>query len=180
MKRRTFITQSSLALGGLALGGGCSTPSPSRRDSRNELTRDLVGYWPLRVDARDHSGHGHHGLVHGAGPAEGQFDGRGSYIEVPPGDSLNLRRGDFTLAAWVWTAPDTEDVLGDILTQFDARRRRGFNFGLKASAGGYSSHGDDRHVFFGLDDGRVSAWEDCGRPSPTSNYGVRIQTSGRG
>jgi len=130
----------------------------------------MVGYWPLRGDARDHSGHGHHGVVHGAGPAEGQFDGRGSHVEIPPGDSLNLGRGDFTLAAWVWTAPDTEDVLGDILTQFDPVRRRGLNFGLKASAGGYNSHGDDRHVFFGLDDGRVGAWEDCGRPSLTSNY----------
>jgi hypothetical protein len=144
------------------------------------LTRDLAGYWPLRGDAHDHSGHGNHGVVHGAGPAEGQFDGRGSHIEVPPSDSLNLGQGDFTLAAWDWTAPDTEDVLGDILTQFDPVRRRGFNFGLHASAGGYSSHGDSRHVFFGIDDGRVGAWEDCGRPSLTSNCGVRTRTNGPG
>jgi hypothetical protein len=169
LRRRTFITQSSLALGGLALGAGCST-HPPHGGSRKGQTQDLVGHWPLRGDARDHSGHGNHGVVHGTGPAEGQFDGRGSHVEVPPGDSLNLGQGDFTLAAWVWTAPDTEDVQGDILTQFDPVRRRGFNFGLKSSAGGYSSHGDDCHVFFGLDDGRVSAWEDCGRPSSTSNY----------
>jgi hypothetical protein len=168
--RRSFIAQTGAALAGLGLGAGCSTPATSRTNTRNELTCDLAGHWPLRGDARDHSGHGNHGVVHGAGPAEGLFDGRGGHIEVPPGDSLNLGQGDFTLAAWVWTAPDTEDVIGDILTQFDPVRRRGFSFGLHASAGGYSSQGDSRHVFFGIDDGRVGAWEDCGRPSLTSNY----------
>ena len=137
---------------------------------RSGLTSDLAGYWPLRGNAQDHSGHGNHGRVHGSGAAEGNFDGRGTFIEIPSSASLNVGQGDFTLSAWVWTAPDTEGVLGDILTQFDPVQRRGFNFGLKASGGGYSSHGDDRHVFFGIDDGRVSAWEDCGRPSPTSNY----------
>ncbi len=44
------------------------------------------------------------------------FDGRGRHVEAPSGDSLNLGRGAFTLATWIWTAPDTKDVLGDILT----------------------------------------------------------------
>jgi hypothetical protein len=170
MNRRTFLTQTGAALGGVAFIAGCATPRSSRSDSRSHLDRDLVGYWSLRGDARDYSGHGNHGTAHGAGAADGSFNGRDTFIEVPPSNLLNLGQGDFTLSAWVWTAPDTEDVLGDILTQFDPVRRRGFNLGLQASAGGYSSHGDDRHVFFGIDDGRVSPWRDCGRPSLTSNY----------
>jgi len=165
MNRRTFLANSGAALGVLALTPGCSTLSALRG-----MSHDLAGHWPLRGDARDHSGNGNHGIVHGSGAMDGTFNGRDAFIEVPTAASLQLGQGNFTLSAWVWTAADTEDVLGDILTQFDPVRRRGFNFGLKASAGGYSSHGDDRHVFFGLDDGRVGAWEDCGRPSLTSNY----------
>lgn len=118
----------------------------------------------------DLSGQGNHGRIHGTGAGEGDFDGHGNFVEIPPNASLNFGIDDFTLCAWVWTAPDTDDVLGDILTQYEPVRRRGFNLSLKASAGGYNSHGDDRHVFFGIDDARVSPWEDCGRPSPTSNY----------
>jgi len=170
MNRRTFLSHTSAALGGWLCASGCSSTLSKRGNARTAPTSNLVGYWPMRGDAQDRSGHGHHGRIHGSGAADGQFDGRGSFIEIPPCNSLNLGRDDFTLSAWVWSAPDTEDVHGDILTQFDPVRRRGFNFGLKASAGGYSAQGDDRHVFFGIDDGRVGPWEDCGRPSPTSNY----------
>ena len=89
------------------------------------------------------------------------FNGRDSFIEIPPSTSLQLGQGDLTLSARVWTAPDTEDVLGDILTHFDPVRRRGFNFGLKARTGGYSSHGDDRHVFFGIDGSCTSSHLDA-------------------
>ncbi|MDZ4784333.1 MAG: LamG-like jellyroll fold domain-containing protein [Planctomycetia bacterium] len=74
------------------------------------------------------------------------------------------------MAAWVWTAPDVDDVIGDVLTKYDAQRRRGFNLTIKSTSGGYNSHGDDRHVYFGIDDGSEPVWEDCGRPSLTSNY----------
>jgi len=50
-------------------------------------------------DARDRAGHGNHGIVRGAGPAEGRFDGRGSFIEVPPSGSLNLAQSDFSMGS---------------------------------------------------------------------------------
>lgn len=153
MNRRAFLANSGAALGVLALAPGCRTASSSRGGARDPVARDLAGYWPLSSDARDHSGNGHHGIVHGSGAMDGAFNGRDAFVEIPASASLQLGQRDFTLSAWVWTAPDTEDVLGDIVTQFDPAGRRGFNFGLKASAGGYSSHGDDRHVFFGIDDG---------------------------
>ncbi len=146
-------------------------PAGSQAQSANDaLTQELVGHWPLRGDTRDQSGQNNHGKATGAGAEQGNFDGRQAYIEVPSSASLDFGRGDFTLCAWVWTAPDTDRVLGDVLSQFNPQRRRGFNLSLKASAGGYSSQGDDRHVVFGIDDSRDAVWEDCGRPSATSNY----------
>lgn len=130
----------------------------------------LVGYWPLEGDCQDQSGLGNHGTAHGDGSENGQFDGRGKWIEIRPSDSLKFGTEDFTLAVWVWTAPDIDDVIGDVLTKYDSQRRRGFNLIINSSAGGYSSHGDDRHVYFGIDDGSEPTWVDCGRPSPTSNY----------
>ncbi len=170
MNRRDFLTRASTAVGGLVCASGCSHTASRRGQAQSNMTNRLVGYWPLRGEARDHSGQGNHGRIHGTGAERGDFDGRGTFIEIPPSASLNFAQDDFTLCAWVWTAPGTEDVLGDIVTQYDPARRRGFNFGLKASAGGYNSHGDDRQVFFGIDDARLSRWEDCGRPSLTSNY----------
>ena len=136
MKRRTFLTCTSTALGGGLCASGCSAISSQGRKARKELAQNLAGYWPLRADARDQSGHGNHGKVHGARAAEGNFDGRSAFIEVAPSASLNFGSSDFTLSAWIWTAPDTENVPGDVLTQFDPVPRRGFNLGLKASAGG--------------------------------------------
>ncbi|MBI1789558.1 MAG: hypothetical protein HYR60_18650 [Acidobacteria bacterium] len=123
----------------------------------------LAGYWPLRGDARDSSGRGNHGVRKTAGERE-------SYVEVPHHPSLDFGAGDFSLCAWVHTEKDPQEVPGDILTKYDPVRRRGFNWSLQSSAGGYNSHGTDRQVFFGIDSGSAPGWEECGRPSPTSNY----------
>jgi penicillin amidase len=130
----------------------------------------LIGHWPLRGDCADVSGNGLHGTNHGVSLQDAVFDGRSAYIEVPPAPKLQLGTGDFALAAWVWTAPDVDDVIGDVVSLYDPVRRCGFSLTLKASAGGYSSQGDDRHAGFGIDNAQEPAWEDCGRPSPTSNY----------
>jgi hypothetical protein len=50
-------------------------PSSSRSHSRDRLARELVGHWPLRGDARDHSGHGNHGIAHGSRAADSRFNG---------------------------------------------------------------------------------------------------------
>jgi hypothetical protein len=68
------------------------------------------------------------------------------------------------------TQAEIDDVIGDVFSQYDAAQRRGCSLTINSTAGGYSSHGDDRHVYFGIDNAREPAWEDCGRPSPTSNY----------
>ena len=133
-------------------------------------TEHLVGYWPLRGDCRDASGHGHHGLNHGVDLAKSLFDGRDSYIAVAPSESLRFDGGSLTVSAWIDTARDVQGVIGDIVSKYDSQTRKGFSLCVKSTAGGYSSQGDDRHLYFGIDEGRVGGWEPCGRPSPHSNY----------
>jgi hypothetical protein len=130
----------------------------------------LVGYWPLEGDCADRSGHGNHGRNHGVDLDRGEFGGQDSYIEIPDAPSLGFGTGEFSLSAWVHTAPNVEGVIGDVLGKYDPSHRRGFTLSIKASAGGYNSQGDDRHVYFGIDDGCASDWVDCGRPNATSNY----------
>src|ERR1700675_4981390 len=50
--------------------------------SDRNLQQGLIGYWPLRGDCHDRSGHGHHGINHGVDLASGTFNGRDSWIEV--------------------------------------------------------------------------------------------------
>jgi hypothetical protein len=130
----------------------------------------LVGHWPLQGDCRDHSGNGNHGKNHGVDLANGTFNGRDAWIEVPYSRSLDFGAGDFTISAWVWTEQDSNDVIGDVVSKFDPVNRKGLTLAIKASAGGYNGPGNDRHVYFGIDNGKTGGWEDCGRPNPTSNY----------
>jgi hypothetical protein len=140
----------------------------------------LVGYWKLLGDCRDHSGRGNHGVNHGVDLKTGAFDGRGAHVEVPPSPSLKLGTGDFTACARVWTAERPDDIVGDVLELYDPSQRKGITLTVNASSGGYQGPGDDRHVVFGIDNARTSAWEDCGRPSPTSNYVSNSLTVFRG
>lgn len=134
------------------------------------LQRDLVGYWKLQGDCRDSSGQNNHGTNHGVELKAGRFDGRSAYVEVPSRESLHLGQGDFTISAWVHTEQIVDDTLGDVFSFYDPQARRGVTLNLKASSGGYQSSGDDRHVYFGIDNAKLGQWQDCGRPSPTSNY----------
>jgi hypothetical protein len=135
-----------------------------------ESAEGPAGYWPLRGDARDHSGRGHHAVNHGVDLDAAQFDGRSAYLEVPAAPALDPGAGDFALSAWIRTAGPVDGVLGDVAAKYDATRRRGFTLSLQSSAGGYNGQGTGRHMAFGIDDGKAGEWEDCGRPNATSNY----------
>ncbi|MBI3851970.1 MAG: LamG domain-containing protein [Verrucomicrobia bacterium] len=130
----------------------------------------LVGYWKLRGDCRDYSGHGNHGVNHGVNLDSGAFDGISAHIEVPSSASLQLGTGDFALCAWIYTDKVLDDVLGDVLDLYDPSLRKGITLSVYSSGSGYQGQGSDRHVCFGIDNARVSDWQDCGRPSPTSSH----------
>jgi hypothetical protein len=134
------------------------------------LKQGLIGHWKLRGDCRDYSGQNNHGTNHGVDLVNGTFDGIGAYIEVPHSKSLNLGTNDFSVGAWVYTEKDLDDVIGDVIDMYDPTLRRGITLAINSSAGGYQGQGNDRHVYFGIDNAKMTEWEDCGRPSPTSNY----------
>lgn len=143
---------------------GGNTLSSEKTDS------GLVGYWKLKGDCRDYSGKGNHGINHGVNLDTGDFNGRDNYIEVANSDSLNFGTGDFSISARVYTENNIDDVIGDILSKYDPQKRKGFTLSIKSSSCGYNSHGNDRHVYFGIDNDKLSGWTDCGRPSEVSNY----------
>lgn len=68
-------------------------------------TQGLLAYFPFNGDARDASGNGHHGIVHGAKPAMDRFGNPGgalsfftSRVEIP--DTSTLRPHSFTYSFW--------------------------------------------------------------------------------
>lgn len=129
---------------------------------------DLVGHWKLAGDCRDDSGRDHHGVNHGVDltAADGsRFDGIDDFVEVPAADVLQLGTQDFSLAVWVHTEAELNDVLGDILSQYDPATRTGVTLSLLNCAGVTSSQSNHRNLSFGIDAGRVDqAWTDRGRP----------------
>lgn len=158
-----------LVASGFAIGT-CIGAFAAAQEVRAELQRELIGYWKLQGDCQDHSGNGLHGTNHGVDLKTSRFDGRSAHIEVPSCAALQLGMSDFAISAWVKTDKIVDDTLGDVLSLFDPKNRRGITLNLKASSGGYQSTGDDRHVYFGIDNAKLGEWQDCGRPSPTSNY----------
>jgi hypothetical protein len=130
----------------------------------------LVGHWKLKGDCRDYSGHENHGVNHGVELDNGIFDGASAYIGVPASDSLKFGTKDFSFCAHIHTDEQLDDIVGDVMEMYDPDTRRGITLSINSSAGGYQSQGTDRHIHFGIDNAKSGEWQDCGRPSPTSNY----------
>jgi len=127
-----------------------------------------LAHWPLTTDSRDISGNGHHAMNHGAG-FEGQqgalFDGIDDWLEVPVRGTLQLGKSNFTIATWVHTEAELDDVLGDILSWYDPASSSGVNLSLMNYAGVTSAQSNWRNILFGIDaDQPVNNWVDCGRP----------------
>lgn len=142
-------------------------------------TCELIARWPLAGNANDEVGNNHgeeHGISYGEGPGgllcrAAFFDGIQSHIRVQDNKSLRLGGRDFSISAWVRCTMPMRGVLGDLLCKFDPQQRCGFNLNVAGSAPAYNGMSDSRHVHFGIDDGYLSGWEDCGHPE-TTNSGV--------
>ncbi len=90
-------------------------------------------------------------------------EGRG-WPEVPAGRAPRLGKGDFSIAVWIHSDEQSNHVPGDVLSQYDPAKRRGFHLTLKSNMGVTSNQANWRHLQFGIDDDRASAWKDCGQP----------------
>ncbi len=127
------------------------------------------GHWKFSVDALDHSGQGHHAVFHGADFSSSQIgvllDGRSNYLEVKNSSGINVGKGDFTIATWVNTAEELDDVIGDVVSQFDPVSRTGFQLSIKNNVGVTNTQANYRNIHFGIDSGHVDGdWIDRGRP----------------
>src|SRR5262245_46209537 len=115
------------------------------RAGRMQPVSGLVGHWKLMGDAKDYSGNGNDGTFHGVADTH-ELDGRAAYVEVSNSASLRLGAGDFSLAAWVHTKPELDGVFGDVVSKYDSTRRTGFTLSMTASASGYNSTSNTRHL----------------------------------
>ena len=134
-----------------------------------------VARWKLAGDARDAAGNGQHLQVHAVdwtvkGP-QGQsggaagFNGRDSLLTASSPQQFNPGRRAFSVSAWVHTEAVLDDVLGDVISKFDPRRRTGFELSIKNNVGVTNTSANYRQVHFGIDNGQLeSAWTDHGRP----------------
>lgn len=127
-------------------------------------------YLKLSSDILDSSGRNHSGENHGVafdlsapdGTPAARFNGRDAFLEAP--GEIVPATGDFTLALWVYTEAALDDGLGDLLSNFDPDRRKGFTLGLATYGGVSNSQPNHRTVHFGLDDGTDPQWTFRGRP----------------
>ncbi len=130
----------------------------------------LAGYWPLDADTRDYSVFKNHGTANSVTLPGASFDGTTSHLEIPDARHLHFGTSDFSISLWTRVKDGIDGLAGDLIAKYDPATRKGFSVAIKGSSGGYNSQGTDQHLHFGTDDGRLSEWEDCGRPNPTSNY----------
>jgi hypothetical protein len=132
-----------------------------------DLDDELVGHWRLAGDCQDSSSLRNHGANKGVTfrDRSAVFDGIRGHIEVPDSASLRLGTSDSTIAVWVHTEAQLNDVVGDILSKFDPATRTGVNFGVMNYVGATSAQSNHRNVFFGMDGAQAEPqWVDCGRP----------------
>lgn len=74
-----------------------------------------------------------------------------------------LGSGDFSIS--VWARADAADrITGDLVSQYDPKKKRGFHLTLKSNPGVTASQANWRHLQFGIDDDKPGTWRDCGRP----------------
>ena len=136
----------------------------------------LIAHGALDGNANDAVGENHgtaHNVTYAEGPdgAAGKaavFNGRDSVIDVPDAEPIRLGNRDFSIAAWVRCDVPMRSVFGDVLSKFDPAGRCGLNLQIAGSSPAYNGMSDTRHVHFGIDDGYLSPWEDCGKPWPSN------------
>lgn len=83
---------------------------------------------------------------------------------IPAAQAPRLGNGDFTIALWAKSEEVADRLSGDLISQYDPAKRRGFHLTLKTNAGVTSNQANWRHLQFGIDDQRATGWRDCGRP----------------
>lgn len=128
----------------------------------------LIANWPLRSDFQDRSPRKMMAAPQGGelmlSPTDGvKLDGKDDWLEVPISPALKLGTKDFTVSLWLHTDERLDDVPGDLLSQFDSDKRRGWNLSLKSHSV-TASQANLRTLHFGIDNNRLEPkWTDHGQ-----------------
>jgi hypothetical protein len=136
--------------------------------SAHGQTANLIGDWKFAGNARDSAG-ANHGVAHGEvflkDKPGARLNGRDQFIEIPSSDSLQLGAKSFSVSVWVDIPADADDRGGDLLSMYDAARRRGLQLSIARRDAATSGQSNPRQIEFGIDNGRLDDTPiDRGRP----------------
>lgn len=168
------LNLASLTLLFTAIWTYSSAQTQIKNVNKIDLKQGLIGYWKMSggiiASPGDTLSTKMHGQVqlNAKGPNAKKksgtgFDGRSTWIEVLANPKIELGNGDFTVSTWVFTEDSLDDVLGDIVSQYDPSSRRGFHLSFKSNAV-TTSHANSRQLSFAIDDNVSSGWKDYGQP----------------
>lgn len=125
----------------------------------------LVGYWKLATDTKDASKNNWQGTTQGDlefSNGYADFNGTNSWLEIP-GAGVKPGKGDFSISVWIDTDAASDDIPGDIVSQYDFKKQKGFHLSLKSNASP-TSQSNYQQLTFGIDDNHASPWVDYGKP----------------
>jgi hypothetical protein len=176
--RRVFLRGATVLSGGLLVQAAhrAAPIAVAADEATDRRDAGLIGHWPLAGDLRDHSSLDHATRAvdvelgqrgpRGKPATAARFNGRSSLLEVPDHSALKFDQGDLSLAAWLHTDERNADIVGNILSKFDTRRRTDLQLYVLTNDGVTSTAtANSRQLSFGIDDGRSAGdWTDCGRP----------------
>ncbi|MCA9040196.1 MAG: LamG domain-containing protein [Planctomycetaceae bacterium] len=129
-----------------------------------------IGYWKLDTDINDHSSTQSKArseqieFSKDSDIAAAQFGGVNSEIVIDDSPLSKIGTSDFSLSLWVKASEETDDLVGDLISQYDPVTRRGFNLTIKTNSGVTSSQSNYRQLQFGIDNGQLEPeWTDHGQ-----------------
>jgi len=133
------------------------------------LDSALVAHWPLRGRTNDVVNPNRLTVPKGFvewdnNKSSAEFSRSGSHLETAASDAPRFGKDDFSLAMWVRCDEPTRSLPGDLISQYDVARKRGFHLTLKSAPGSTTNQANWRHLQFGIDDNQSGQWRDCGRP----------------
>jgi|694.fasta_scaffold07396_8 hypothetical protein len=175
--RATFLNQNSprslmplwavgFVLGVLGLVCPAEEPVGSANEEETKNSQvELIGHWEFKSDAEDSSmmrlKSTAKALMFDVAGANGKlsngasFDGASSLVEVPDANRLAIGTSPFSIATWVYLDEDIGDTVGDLISCYDPKERRGFHLGIYNHGGVTNSQPNLRQVHFGIDQGRT-------------------------
>lgn len=134
------------------------TPAPIP----DSLEQEIIAHYPFNGNANDASGHGYHGVLHGATltvdrfgkPNQAyEFDGAGNYIEIPDIGTYD----QFTESLWVYYKGTPYIAVLNCHTEWDANY---LHFEITGNRVEFAIHGknSDQYSDFIFDSSTLNQW----------------------